>query len=64
MYFRSGRSRKPVEPVADSGTAQKKFGGAKAISSDQYFADDNDMNVSNVALVYMPYEALQTVTVV
>ncbi|XP_014664191.1 PREDICTED: ADP-ribosylation factor GTPase-activating protein 2-like [Priapulus caudatus] len=41
---RSGRNRKSVDPVNDSGTAQKKFGGAKSISSDQYFADDNNMN--------------------
>lgn len=32
----------------DEGEAQKKFGGAKAISSDQYFQDyKNDNSVSN-----------------
>jgi hypothetical protein len=41
-----GRSRKTYE-VSDSGEAQKKFGGAKAISSDAFFGK-NEPDVSTV----------------
>ena len=33
----TGRSRKNYSEVSDSGEAQKKFGGAKSISSDAFF---------------------------
>ncbi|CAH1799553.1 unnamed protein product [Owenia fusiformis] len=36
---RSGRSRKTYDPPSESTDAQKKFGSAKAISSDAYFGD-------------------------
>jgi len=40
-----GRSRK-VPDASDSTDAQKKFGDAKSISSDQYFGGGRDPDVS------------------
>jgi hypothetical protein len=45
-FFIRGRSRKAYE-VSDSSAAQKKFGNAKAISSDQFFGG-KDPDVSLV----------------
>ena len=42
-----GRSRKNFEPAGDSNEAQKKFAGATAISSDQFFGP-RDPDVSYV----------------
>ena len=42
-----GRSRKNFEPAGDSNEAQKKFAGATAISSDQFFGP-RDPDVSCV----------------
>jgi len=44
LLFR-GRSRK-VHEASDSTDAQKKFGDAKSISSDQYFGGGRDPDVS------------------
>ena len=37
VSFYRGRSRKNFEPAGDSNEVQKKFAGATAISSDQFF---------------------------
>lgn len=39
-------SDKKMQPISSSTEAQKKFGAAKAISSDQYFSDSKDTDVS------------------
>ena len=50
MYcFRPARTRKTYDNTPAGTDAQKKFGNAKAISSDQYFGK-NDMDVSTAML--------------
>ena len=44
-----GRSRKNFEPAGDSNEAQKKFAGATAISSDQFFGPrDPDVSYEHI----------------
>ena len=52
-FYRGSRSRQTYE-VNDSGVAQKKFGGAKSISSDAYFGNQ-ETDVS-----FIPYIAYWT----
>lgn len=42
------RARESAPAAADGMEAQKKFGSAKAISSDQFFQDSRDNDVSNI----------------
>ena len=58
MLFR-GRSRK-VHEASDSTDAQKKFGDAKSISSDQYFGD-RDPDVSGIFVYWATLLILLTV---
>lgn len=45
-WERSSTGSRSHDTTPSSNEAQKKFGGAKAISSDQYFADSESPNVS------------------
>jgi len=49
---RSTSSRPSREQAASGDEAQKKFGSAKAISSDQFFQDNNSNDVSTCFLYY------------
>jgi hypothetical protein len=58
LLFR-GRSRKAYESSAssDSGDAQKKFGNAKAISSDMFFGN----NDPDVCLLFVRYNSAYSI---
>ena len=48
LYFRPTRTRKTTSEPSTTDDAQKKFGSAKSISSDQYFGK-RDMDVSFIS---------------
>jgi ADP-ribosylation factor GTPase-activating protein 2/3 len=49
----NSNSRTRDAPAADGTEAQKKFGSAKAISSDQFFQDSRDNDVSQLCNVWL-----------